>query len=359
MDLVDKLRELAARVPKQSDLIRTEEGTKNALIMPFINALGYDVFNPLEVTPELDADIGTKKGEKVDYAIILNGEPVMLFECKAYGADLNRVHASQLYRYFSVTNARFGILTNGTSYRFFSDLNEPNKMDEVPFFVFDLLNFTDIHVETLKKFTKSAFDEEHNLSYASRLKYRSALKDYVDQLLTDPSEDFVRFCVKESKAYSGIVTQNVIEEFTPLLKDVFRTVINENVEKRLKNALATSEQIEHQAEVESEQQADNDEPEITTTQEEVDGFLIVKAIIREVVDVERIAMRDVMSYCSVLIDDSNRKAVCRLHFNRSQKYIGIVGEDKNEIRHEISSLNDIYDYADELKQAALSYVNDD
>ena len=64
MDLIDKLRELSARIPKQLDHIQTEEATKNALIMPFISALGYNVFDPTEVTPELNADVGIKKGEK-------------------------------------------------------------------------------------------------------------------------------------------------------------------------------------------------------------------------------------------------------------------------------------------------------
>jgi predicted type IV restriction endonuclease len=99
------------------------------MVMPFISALGYNVFDLTEVTPELHADVGLKKGEKVDYAILKDGKPIILFECKWHGADLNREHASQLYRYFSVTEARFSVLTNGIAYRFFTDLEAPNKMD--------------------------------------------------------------------------------------------------------------------------------------------------------------------------------------------------------------------------------------
>ncbi len=142
MDFIDKIRELAARVPKQLDYCTTEEATKNALVMPFINALGYNVFNPREVIPEFTADFGTKKGEKVDYAVCQDSQPVMLFECKSSGTDLNKVHASQLYRYFSVVpQARFGVLTNGVEYRFFSDLESPNRMDDKPFFTFNILDF--------------------------------------------------------------------------------------------------------------------------------------------------------------------------------------------------------------------------
>src|SRR5262245_49193343 len=111
MDFIDKIRELAVRIPKQIDLIQTEEATKNALVMPFIAALGYNVFDPTEVTPELCADVGTKKGEKVDYAVLKESKPIILFECKHHKADLSKEHASQLYRYFSVTEARFSVLT--------------------------------------------------------------------------------------------------------------------------------------------------------------------------------------------------------------------------------------------------------
>ncbi len=82
MDFIDQLRSLATRIANTKDLIQTEEATKNAMVMPFIQALGYNVFDPLEVTPELVADVGMKKGEKVDYAILSATKPIILFECK-------------------------------------------------------------------------------------------------------------------------------------------------------------------------------------------------------------------------------------------------------------------------------------
>ena len=157
MDFIDKIRELSVRIPKQLEYIQTEEATKNALIMPFISALGYNVFDPTEVTPELCADVGVKKGEKVDYAILQDGKPIILFECKHHSADLNKVHASQLYRYFSVTEARFSVLTNGIIYWFYTDLDASNKMDGKPFFEFSMLDVKESSVEELKKFSKSAF----------------------------------------------------------------------------------------------------------------------------------------------------------------------------------------------------------
>ena len=195
VDFIDKIRELTVRIPKQLDYIQTEEATKNALIMPFISALGYNVFDPTEVTPELNADVGIKKGEKVDYAILKDGKPVILFECKHHAADLGKVHASQLYRYFSVTEARFGVLTNGLIYWFYTDLEAPNKMDGKPFFEFNLLDIRETAVEQLKKFTKSSFDVNNILTSASELKYTREIRSILLDLMQEPSDEFVKFIV--------------------------------------------------------------------------------------------------------------------------------------------------------------------
>ena len=138
MDFIEEIRNLSTRIIKQKDVIQTEEATKTAFVMPFINLLGYDVFNPTEVVPEYTADIGTKQGEKVDYAIFKDNEVIMLIECKKYGEDLSDVHTSQLYRYFSVAHARIAVLTDGVLYRFYTDLEESNIMDTKPFLEFSI-----------------------------------------------------------------------------------------------------------------------------------------------------------------------------------------------------------------------------
>ena len=135
----------------------TEEATKTSLILPFIQMLGYDIFDPAEVVPEFTADIGIKRGEKVDYAIMQRGKPAILIECKKYGSSLAEDAVSQLVRYFGVTDAHFGILTDGISYRFFSDLDQPNVMDPKPFFEFNVLSYSHKAVGELKRFTKEEF----------------------------------------------------------------------------------------------------------------------------------------------------------------------------------------------------------
>ncbi|MCD8177888.1 MAG: type I restriction enzyme HsdR N-terminal domain-containing protein, partial [Tannerellaceae bacterium] len=149
MDFKDVIKQLAERVIKMKDSILTEEATKTAFVLPFINALGYDVFNPMEVLPEFICDIGTKKGEKIDYAIIKEDEPIILIECKHCGQDLN-LHDNQLLRYFHVSKAKFGILTNGIIYKFYTDLEKENIMDKKPFFEFNFLDIKDEHIEEIR-----------------------------------------------------------------------------------------------------------------------------------------------------------------------------------------------------------------
>ncbi|MDH5638566.1 MAG: type I restriction enzyme HsdR N-terminal domain-containing protein [Nitrospinota bacterium] len=355
MDLIDRVKELATKIPNQLEHIQTEEATKTAFVMPFISALGYDVFNPLEVVPEFTADIGTKKGEKVDYAVKKDNKIILLFECKTASSDLNKEHMSQLHRYFSTSDSRFGILTNGINYQFFSDIDEPNKMDSKPFFEFNMLDFEDHHVSELKKFSKSTFSLEDILTTASTLKYLGTIKKILGKELDNPSDSFVRFFA--SQVYGGRLTSSVMDQFTGIVKDARAQFINEKINERLKSALkasvSSSSSEEENEEVQKPQEYDDG---IVTTQEEIEGYLIVKSILREAIDVDRVSMRDTKSYCGILLDNTNRKPICRLHFNSSQKYIGLF-KNKQEERIHIENLNDIFNYADRIKAVVVEYEN--
>ncbi len=361
MDFIDKIRDLANRVPEQLEYCQTEEATKNALIMPFINALGYDVFNPTEVVPEFTADIGTKKGEKVDYAIVKDGKPIILFECKWSGADLNKEHASQLHRYFAaVPEVRFGVLTNGVTYRFFSDLDAPNRMDDKPFFEFNMLDVQERTAAELKKFTKSTFDLDDILTTASELKYTAAIRKIIAQEFESPSEGFVRFFT--SQVYSGVKTQNVIEQFTEITQKALRRFLNDRITARLQSAMQgvdqqatpTAEPAEQLEPEDIEADISDKKLGIVTTEEEIEGFFAVKSILRDVIDIKRVVMRDAKSYCGILLDDNNRKSICRLHFNRSQWYLGIF-ENKKEQRIAIDGIDDIYNYAEQIVATVNQY----
>lgn len=141
MEFEEQIEQLAQKIESMKDGIETEEATKTAFILPFISqVLGYDIFNPSEVIPEFTADVGIKKGEKIDYALMHDGSVQIIIECKRIGSSLSLENASQLYRYFAVTNARIGVLTNGQIWNLYMDIDEPNKMDSKPFLVLDLLD---------------------------------------------------------------------------------------------------------------------------------------------------------------------------------------------------------------------------
>lgn len=354
MEFEDKLLLLAKKVEQQAESIVTEEATKTAIIMPFISSvLGYDVFNPTEVIPEYVADVGTKKGEKVDYAIVNNGSVQILIEAKKIGEELSIKCASQLYRYFSVTTAKIAILTNGQIYRFYTDLDAPNKMDERPFLELDLLDIDDHVVPELRKLAKSNFDVDSIINAAGELKYVSQIKRILSSQLSLPDEDFIRFFA--SKIYDGPVTQRVREQFTPLIIKGLNQFVSDKVNERLKTAMSGTVLIAPQEEKDEQCQENENDDGIITTVEEIEGYNIVKAIVRTVVDAKRVIGRDTKSYFGILLDDNNRKPICRLHFNRPQKYIGIFDKDKNETRNPIDTLDDIFKFEEQLKNTALSY----
>ena len=359
MDFIDRIRDLASVAPKQLEYCLTEEATKTALVMPFINALGYNVFDPREVVPEFVADIGIKKGEKIDYAIFLNQTPIMFFECKWSGADLNQVHASQLYRYFAaVQQVRFGILTNGVLYRFFTDLDAPNRMDDKPFFEFNLLNFQDRHIEQLKKFTKSAFHLEDILTTASELKYTAAIGKLIAQEFDEPSDNFVRYFA--TQVYSGRMTQPVRDQFTDITKRALNRYLNDRINELLTSAMKVSPAAGKPAgepepeETTGEEQAEP-KKQITTTAEEMEGLFAVKSVLRGTIDVKRVQMRDTKSYCGILLDDNNRQPICRLYLEREQKYIGIFDDGRNEQRLPIGGVDDIYTYSEAIVNRVKLY----
>lgn len=342
MDLATRLTELAAKTQQHREILLTEQAAKTALVMPFINLLGYDVFNPSEVVPEYVADVGTKKGEKVDYAICVNGKLSILIECKPSTGDLTINHASQLFRYFSVTDARLAILTNGVIYKFFSDLDQPNKMDAQPFFTLSLDAVRKSDLKILESFTKAAFDIEAIVREASNLKLESLVRKELEREMGTASEEFARLIAK--RIYAGQITSQVKDNFARLIANSFSAIVRDHVNDRLTSALNASA-VPEQSDAPDVASTE----EIMTTEEEVSGFRIVQAIASKFVDPKRIVMRDAKSYCAVLLDDNNRKSVARLHFNGlTTKYVGTFA-GQSETRNLISDLTDIYKLAPQIE----------
>ncbi len=349
MDFIEELQSLSAKTEKLCHLLQTEEATKNALVMPFIKLLGYDIFDPTEVIPEFIADVGIKKGEKVDYAIKKDDKIIMLFECKHCGGDLNVKHASQLFRYFSVTDARIAVLTNGIVYKFFTDLEATNKMDEKPFVEFDITDLNELTLTALKKLTKESFNIDEIVASAGELKYTHQIKKLLGKEIEHPSDDIVKFFA--SKVFDGALTPSRREYFSAITRRAFNQFVSEKINERLKSVM-TGEINEV---TKTEDALASREDLIQTTADELEGFYIVKSLLRDIVDPKRIIHRDTLSYFGILLDDNNRKPLARLYFNRTQKYLGIFDENRSEEKVTIQNLNDIYQYADKLRRVFTYY----
>jgi len=346
MEIKEKLYALSERVEKIIDQIKTEEGTKQSLILPFFQILGYDVFNPLEFCPEFDADYGIKKGEKVDYAIIIDGEPIILVEAKACNDNLDK-HGAQLFRYFNSSKAKFGVLTNGIKYRFFTDLDETNKMDLKPFFEVDLLNLNDTQVSYLKNFERDSLDVNSILSTAEELKYSNLIKDFLKQQLASPSEDFANYIL--SHIYEGRKTATVVEKFLPIVKRAFNQLITETLSTKFAETLKGDAKLHNDSDdVKEEIATDTNINKINTTSDELEGFAIIKSILRTTIDPNDITYKDTETYFGILYKNNTRKWICRLYLG-SKKSIVLPADDKGQERYYLETLNDIYNYEEQLK----------
>ena len=363
MEIGEKLAALAEKVQQQKSTIETEEATKAAFVMPFISlVLGYDVFDPTEVVPEFTADFGTKKGEKIDYAIMGEGGVRILIECKSVGSSLTIGHASQLFRYFSTTSARIAILTNGEQYHFFTDLDRPNMMDEMPFLQVDLADLDPSAIPELLKMTKDVFDLESVVSAAEELKYVGALKRVLAAQFNDPDDDWVRLLT--GRVYSRSITQKVRDQFGELVVKASQQFLADQVNTRLKKALGAqgySPAAFESSSVDSiptERSSEESTPMGGAVEipEKVEGFQIVRAIACSEVPADRLFARDAKKCFGVLLDNTNRKPLVKFYFGGSgKKSIGIMASGGSEVRHAIEGATGIYEYADDIRAAVHLY----
>ncbi|KUY21409.1 type I restriction enzyme HsdR N-terminal domain-containing protein [Elizabethkingia anophelis] len=354
MELKLKLEQLSQRIQGLKEQVQTEEATKNAFVMPFIQMLGYDIFNPTEVIPEYIADIGTKKGEKVDYLIKNNQEPILIIECKNWKENAD-AHNSQLHRYYHVSKARFGVLTNGIVYNFYTDLEKPNIMDDKPFLTINLEDLKDSAIKVLESFNKQSYNLESILDSAEALKYIRAIRKEFEKEIENPSDELVRLLV--NKFFERPLTANRMQSFKEYTKRALSISITESISSRLKSALVINERLDTNTPKPVAVDEHSETSKVVTTEEELEAFQIVKAILREKLPAERIAHRDTQSYFGVLLDDNNRKPVCRFHFGTSRKQIELFhnGKDAGE-RMLLESLEDIYKHRDLLHQTLENYT---
>lgn len=359
MDIDDAIKVIAMRHAAVKDTIQTEEATKSALVMPFLSALGYDIFNPAEVLPEFTADIVNRKGEKIDFAIMSGQSPIILIECKRADKALSADNLAQLARYFMVVPARIGVLTNGIDYEFYSDINDSKILDTKPFFKFNIYDTDESSIKMLRRFSKGAFNINRILPIAEEMKFQKEIKGYLQEQTIKTDPEFIKFLAKQT--YKGQMTSNQVKRFESIVEAAFNQFISEKISERLDKALKDEKKaaMEEQAaqEEKRDNEAQNDESKrgkIETTVEEIEGYSIIRAILRPEINVKRVVMRDALSYCAVLLDDNNRKPICRFFFSNVRKAI-TFGIENNETRHRIDDLDDIYDYSDLLKKSLAQY----
>ncbi|MEY8234680.1 type I restriction endonuclease [Lachnospiraceae bacterium 66-29] len=335
MDFTEKITQFSQRVEKIKNTLTTEEATKTSLVLPFFHLLGYDVFNPLEFVPEYTADTGTKKGEKVDYAIMQNNDPIIIIEVKTVNTELNAKHLNQLFRYFTVTKARFGILTNGIVYRFFSDLEEANKMDLMPFLEIDLLNLKSHSIIELAKFKKETFNMKGILNSASELKYTSLLKNAIAEQFNEPSEQFVRALIKN--IYTGVKTQAVIDKFKALTRVAIDDYISDLLNNKLKNIISS------------------DVPPETTkkpnaSEKEYD-FLIEETAaleyIKNMLNICDVSYKKTSRYAYMHISDSQYKWICRISIRQENRLF--ILHKFNDTDYETEYLFDEVEQLEQIK----------
>lgn len=316
--------------------VTSEAATKNVFIIPFIEALGYDFRKPNEVVPEFTCDIGAKKGEKIDYAILIEKAPVLLIECKHWEQNLDS-YTNQLKRYFGVSKAKFGLLTNGITYKFFTDIERENIMDDIPFLEVDLTNIEDNQIEELKKFHKSHFDIAKIVGRAKELKDMSTIKALIHTALSNPSEEFVRFFATQIS--SGNITQGKMANyFIPLVKKSLSMVISDIIHESALNSEKSETTITETPEV------------VETSQEKLQILYTIQAFLMDDIEPERIVANDTKYYFAVNMD---KKPLCRFYYNTKQQFNYIsfmeLDNDKKEIKYPIKSIYDVRKYKQKLR----------
>ncbi|WP_295647524.1 type I restriction enzyme HsdR N-terminal domain-containing protein [uncultured Dietzia sp.] len=353
MSIDQAIAALASRVRELKPIIETEEATKTAFIIPFIeDVLGYDVTDPREVIPEYTADVGVKKGEKVDFAIKSGSDFRFLIEAKKIGEPISLNHANQLVRYFNVTDTEFAILTNGEVYQFYAQLDAANRMDEKPFMTLDLSDIDARIFPHLEMCTRTRFDSETIAASAEQLKYVAELRRALAAELKDPSAEFVKLLA--SKVTTRRMTSAVLESFTKMVATAASQLLKDEANRRLRSAQDLEEAVVPSVPLDDADSAASDQvvSDIVTTEAELHGWNIIRAISAAEVQFGDVTLRDAKSYCAILYKDNNRKPIARLYFDRQVPRIGIFDDEKNELMHELESVESIYEHAEEIRARA-------
>jgi hypothetical protein len=363
MDFIETVRELAIKAPGKLDYVQTEAATRSALVDPFIRALGYDTSDLQEVVPEFGAHLnipGIAKDKRVDYAILRDGKPIILIEAKHHKDKLIQGF-DQLHAYAICTGCRIGILTNGLLWRFYADLAHPGtgKLDTIPFLELNLQDLKEPLLEELRHLTKSALNIEGMLRAAEELNFVGGILKILNEQFDNPSDEFIKFFFQrlcEGKPFVGNSKMSFTGYTKRALSQFIRARVNRILDESLGNEISMPPEAEQPISLSPEATG------IVTTEEELEGFYIVKSILRGVIPTDRVAYKDVVNYFGIFLDGKNNRPICRLYFNNPKnKRLGVLtrnGDEKAEEKFSIERLDDIYQYSEQLKNAVRQYLNE-
>lgn len=360
MDFNESILALSKTCKSLCEKVRgNEEATKHALIMPFIEALGYNPFNINEVFPEYDAAIGTYKDQKVDYAILKDEKPIIIIECKAYGEPLDAKKCSQLLNYFVGVEPKIGILTDGCTYQFFTrESEESSKMDTRPYLVLNLEKPDALLINELKKICKDTFDPDEVLNAADELRYNRDFKFILSEQLQGPDEDFLRFFLKHKIStgeicYSGALTQKALNRFKPILAKSLNQFIQSEVNRRLQDALNQTDPAKVDPPETKEEETETNDSGIVTTEDEIAVHYVLMSIAGELCAPEKIVMKDYKGFCNFYFEKSN-KQLLKIFFNKKPYFVTVF--DDPDVKIPVDSPTDVYKLKDRILELIKKYL---
>ncbi len=341
-----ELKAFAEKAKSLKPVLKTEESAKTALVLPFFNILGYDIFNPTEFVTEYVADVGIKKGEKVDYAILLDDEPAIIIETKKATENLTK-HYNQLYRYFSaVPNCKFAILTNGLIFQFYTDCLRPNILDDIPFLTINLENLTDANINELEMFRRA------NLNLITMKPKAKSLLAYqlVNKVITDVFLNPTPVLVEGILGSIDNATYvDFLNELSPnfVLESITQTYLN-NTRASLtptkprktvtKTIISVQEEIEEVEEIEQ-----------TLSMEELSFknqcILQVEALLDKVSFVKQ----EEEKHCS-FYRTGETNFICTLLFKKMGDIVIVIPEGNYNKQYPIRQPSDILEYSDRFIQ---------
>lgn len=330
-DFITRLKSHIEHVKKVGSHCTTEETTKQALILPLLDILGFNPYDPTKVLAEFAADFpGVKATERVDYALYCNGQPVMFIEAKPYIADLTN-HAPQLSRYFnSSLGVTIGAITNGREWRFFTDLINTNVMDEKPFLVIDFTKAKPEDLTQLAEFKHDNFHAEKLRYFAEENQYIQQFKSVIKRSINDVDIDFVRYVAQQANIQRQLNTK-FLENIQPFVKQAVQQAISDTVVKGLSSpTIITAQPVEHKIKEEIQEApvaveepdyiVHPDNEKIITTKEEQELLRIVTELFPEI----ELDGRDTESYYSVLFQNKTNRWLFRFDVNRKRPTIQFI-----------------------------------